>query len=131
MSSGLSHGNNDSYSAVIRDDALEKSTIYSDPIPVLSYSTIKVEFWYLSIGFDDNNYDSFYLETDATGSDNWSTVYTWVYGENLFVSNDEWRYAFIDVPVVSSNDLQIRFRNNGDNRNEKLYIDEVVVSGKY
>jgi hypothetical protein len=128
MNSRWSHGNG-SYSAKIRNDLNEKSNIYSDPFPVLNYSTIKVEFWYLSRGFDYNNDESFYLETDATGSDNWSTVYTWIHGEKAFASNAEWRYASVDVPV-SSSDLQIRFRNNGDTRHEQLFIDEVVVSGK-
>jgi hypothetical protein len=86
---------------------------------------IKVEFWYKSKGFDNN--DSFYLETN-TGS-NWRIEDSWVYGVDSFTSNYKWRAASIEVPVISSN-LKIRFRNNGDGNRERIYIDEVVVSGK-
>jgi hypothetical protein len=96
----------------------------------LSYSTIKVEFWYFTRGFDENNDDSFHLETHVTGNDTWSTVHIWVYGEESFDSNLIWRYASVEFPVLSSSDLQIRFRNNGDDNKEGTLIDEVAVSGK-
>jgi hypothetical protein len=123
LKKGTSH-NGGSKSAYIRDDSNGKSSVYSDSFPVSSYSKIKVEFWYMSKNFDNN--DNFYLETD-TGS-GWLTVYSWVYGDH-FDQNSKWRLASVEVDVSSDN-LRIRFRNNGDGNKEKIYIDEVVVSGK-
>jgi hypothetical protein len=126
LSTRYSH-NGSSKSAYIQDDSNQKSSVYSNFFPVSSYSKIKVEFWYLSESYDDN--DNFCLETD-NGSGVWSTVYTWVYGEH-FNQNSNWSSASIIMPVSSSSsELRIRFRNNSDGNSKKIYIDEVAVSGE-
>jgi hypothetical protein len=126
--SGGRYSHTGSKSLELRDDT-KTSLSYTNPFTVSSYSTLKVEFWYKSRRFKQKS-DSFSLEssTGDTGTD-WVTRETWSFRvTDGFNKNNRWRYASVEFPINTTT-MRIQFKNNGDKNNEKIYIDDVTVSG--
>jgi hypothetical protein len=111
----------------LRDDT-DTSLSFTNPFPVESYSALKVEFWYKSFGFDDAS-DGFVLEfADGVDGTEWATKGSWTYKVNDFTSNNKWRSASVKFEI-DTDTMRIRFRNKANSRKDKLYIDDVTVSG--
>jgi hypothetical protein len=113
----------------LRDDT-ETSFSVTNPFPVSIYSALKVEFWYKSSGFKHDD-DGFVLQsTDGDDGINWVTKGSWIYESNDFTSNNVWRFASVKFQIDATT-MHIRFKNNGHNGKEKIYIDDVIVSGGF
>jgi hypothetical protein len=111
----------------LQDDT-DTSLSYTNPFTVSSYSTLKVEFWYKSRGFDKNS-DSFSLQAanGDTGPD-WATQETWTRGSNGFTENNSWNFVSVEFPINTIT-MRIRFINHANSNKEKVFIDDVAVSG--
>jgi hypothetical protein len=127
-SSGKKRSNTISMKSLeLRDDTATSLSV-TNPFAVSSYSTLKVEFWYKSLGFNQKS-DCFCLQSaNGDAGTDWVTKGTWFYGSNIFTNNDKWRFASVKFPIDTTA-MRIRFKNNGDNDKEKIYIDDVIVSG--
>jgi hypothetical protein len=112
----------------LRDDT-DTSLSFTNLFPVSDYSTLKVEFWYKSSGFDDAS-DRFVLESSDDDSDIWFPEETWTYKSNGFDGNNKWRSASVKF-LIDADTMRIRFRNEADSVKDKLYIDDVIVTGCY
>jgi hypothetical protein len=114
----------------LRDDT-ETSLSFTNLFPVESYTTLKVEFWYKSSKFNDS--DGFVLESSDGDNGKWFPPKgSWTYDpkSNGFNSNNVWRSASVQFQIETDT-MRIRFRNKADNDKEKLYIDDVIVTGGY
>jgi hypothetical protein len=114
-------------------DGSGSSLSFTDPFTVSIYSTLKVEFWYMSSGFDVND-DSFSLQSanvdGGTGTD-WVTKGTWTRGSNVFTSNGTWYFASVEFAIdADTSTMRIQFMSDSDDDREKVYIDDVTVSGE-
>jgi hypothetical protein len=113
----------------LRDNNPTMSLSSTDPFTVSSYSTLKVEFWYKSRGFK-KTHESFSLESYGDNGTDWTEKGTWTYlSNNGFTSNNRWRFVSVEFPIDTITTMRIRFKNNGDKRKTKVYIDDVTVSG--
>jgi hypothetical protein len=125
--SGKKHAHEGKKSLELRDDT-SSSLSSTDPFTVSSYSTLKVEFWYKSLGFKKTR-ESFSLESYGDNGTDWTEKGTWTYRSNGFTSNNMWRFVSVEFPIDTITTMRIRFKNNGDRRKTKLFIDDVTVSG--
>jgi hypothetical protein len=86
----------------------------------------------MSSGFDVND-DSFSLQSanvdGGTGTD-WVTKGTWTRGSNVFTSNGTWYFASVEFAIdADTSTMRIQFMSNSDVDREKVFIDDVTVSG--
>jgi hypothetical protein len=126
---GSNNAHTGSKSLRLQDDT-GTSLSYTKSFPVSSYSTLKVEFWYKSSGFDWSS-DSFSLQshTEETGT-NWVTEERWSRGSNGFTANNSWKFASVEFPINTTT-MRIRFKNYGNKKNERIFIDDLTVSGMW
>jgi hypothetical protein len=122
--SGRKYSHSGSKSLELRDDS-RTSRSATTHFTVSGYSSLKVEFWYKSKGFNGKS-DGFFLQA-ADGS-GWVTKGSWSYKSEDFTRNNRWRFASVKFQIDATT-MRIRFKNDGDNNREKIYIDDVIVSG--
>jgi hypothetical protein len=131
LNSGTRNSHTGSKSLRLRDNT-GTSLSFTDRFPVSSYSTLKVEFWYKSSGFDVND-DSFSLQSanvDGGTGTGWVTKGTWTRGSNIFTSNGTWYFASVEFAIdADTSTMRIQFMSNSDVDREKVFIDDVTVSG--
>jgi hypothetical protein len=114
-------------SLALRDDTGTSLSV-TNPFAVSSFSTLKVEFWYKSKGFNQES-DGFFLQSaDGHDGTDWVTKGSWSYQANGFTRNNRWRFASVKFQIDTTT-MRIRFKNDGDNNQEKIFIDDVIVSG--
>jgi hypothetical protein len=125
--SGTKYSYSGSKSLQLRDDTATSLSV-TKPFRVSGYSTLKVEFWYKSQRFRHGS-DAFFLQSaDGDDGTEWITKGSWTYKSNGFNSNNKWRSATVKFQIETGT-MRIRFKNNGHNNKERIYIDDVKVSG--
>jgi hypothetical protein len=134
---GRRYSHSGRHSLQLRGDT-RTSLSYTNPFSVESYSTLEVEFWYKarrsrrSRRFNHDS-DGFVLQSaDGNGDDGteWVTKGSWTYESNVFApSSNGWRSASVKFQIETGTTMRIRFKNKGRNRNDRIYIDDVIVSG--
>jgi hypothetical protein len=103
------------------------ATITSSNLALSGKSEIKVEFDYIPVGFDANEYFELQISTD--GGSSFQPVQQWT--RDIDFANREQHSEEVIISGVSlNNQAQLRFRNYADSRNDDVYIDEVRVSVK-
>jgi hypothetical protein len=121
--SGRKYSHSGSKSLELRDNSRTSFSV-TTPFTVSGLSSLKVEFWYMSKGFNQKN-NGFVLQSDADGRGDWITKRRWRYKSNGYHG---WRFATVEFPIDTTR-MRIRFKNDGDNNHQKIFIDDVVVSG--
>jgi hypothetical protein len=114
-------------SLFIRDNTGKKSSIKSkDFINVSSYTQAKVQFFYNIHNFRKD--EEFMLEYKEGGASEWKIVKAWVFGKNVSTLK-KWYTATQTITTTSMNEIKIRFRCNASSNRDKVYLDNIIVSG--
>ena len=92
---------------------------------ISEYTDLMVDFYYYSQGMEEG--ESFTLEIKMDSSA-WTEVGRWTRGEDF--ENDEWYPGTVTVPNGKDNAL-FRFSGQGNQGNDKIYIDNITFSGKF
>lgn len=118
------YANSGSYCIRIRDNT-STSVMTTDNLDLTSYDDITVDFSYITLSMETN--EDFWLQISTNGGSSFTTVETWVSGTDF--SNNSRQNPSVTIPGPFTSTTQLRFRNDASNNNDRVYIDDVVVSG--
>jgi len=110
----------------IRHGLGKRSALISRPFDVSDYNEVKVDFMFKAVGTE--NGEGFSLEYSVDGGVEYYTEKTWRNGEDF--SNGEY-YAVVENIAVkpSFEKMRIRFIALGNQKNDRIFIDDVSVLG--
>ena len=108
------------------------SRLISDQYDFSSYSQVKITYNFATTDKPDSGEGWFIEYSDDNGS-NWETVKQYINGvnftENQCVSNEEVLIEPSSTINFNSSQILLRFRNNMNNDNEQLWLDNIKVEG--
>ena len=108
------------------------SRLISDQYDFSSYSQVKITYNFATSNAPDSGEGWFIEYSDDNGS-NWETVKQYINGvnftENQCVSNEEVLIEPSSTINFNSSQILLRFRNNMNNNNEQLWLDNIKVEG--
>ena len=118
------------YSVNIQDDT-GSSNMYTDDLDFSLYETVIITFDFRSSDIDSG--DDFYIEFSDDSGSNWHSTDILHYERGTDFDND---VTYTNVSVTATNGSpynftstsRIRFRTNGDDNDEELFFDNVVIS---
>ena len=120
------------YSIKIRkNEGEESSLIYRRSLDIKKpdYSQVKIEFWFLPVGMDKN--DKFFVE--YYDGKNWQIVARYRVSKN-FTNETFYHETGIIInkgpKLTFPENMKIRFRCDANKHEDRIYIDEVIVSAR-
>jgi len=102
----------------------KKQNVASTMKVVREYSTLKIDFKFYGKGVEDNEY--FILESKFNGSP-WTEEGKWVKGGDF--DNNEWKDASVLLEVGNKKKMRFRIKVFGDEANDRIFLDDIVLSG--
>lgn len=92
------------------------------------YTSIKVDFWFITESMDNSNEDFWVQYYDGS---TWHTVADYDY-EDDFVNGQFYHEIFYinEASYIFPTDMRIRFRCDASGHNDDVYIDEIEISAK-
>jgi len=125
---GGTYAHQGSNAADIQDNSGDASSFYHTTgidIDKPGYSSIKVDFWFYSVGL--NNGHDFFVE--YWNGSTWQNAATYVQGTDFV--NGQFYHEVVWINETSytfPTDMQIKFRCDAATNNDDVYIDEVYVN---
>jgi trypsin len=105
-----------------------KSSFYSEDIRVDGQSDFKVTFSFLGLYMEDD--DSFCLDYSSDSGKKWNEVECWSTNKNDF-RNKIWQdNVSVEFSDKSADEINIRFRCNGNSNKDDVLFDEIEVEAK-
>merc|ERR1712125_202156 len=113
------------WSLRIRNKSVLKTSRVSS---IDQYSELSVRFMFQGKGMEVG--EGFYLQTKFNG-EQWVKVGEWVRGGtgDEDFENNEWMPKTVDIPTNGKKNLILRFKGTSNKGNDKVYIDDVSLSG--
>jgi len=104
------------------------SVVTTNDLSLASYADLKVDFWFMPVGM--NNGHDFWLQVSTDGGSNYTTVQSWVIDGSNY-QNDNFYQESVELLGYGLNDqTRVRFRCDGNNDSDDVYLDEIVISAK-
>jgi len=130
---GLFMGTNKRFNVVSYPDGewslrfRKTSRLTTEWLDVPAYSQISFKFWFYADGTEAG--DNFFLRVKFNGEKSYTTIDEWVSGTDF--DNQEWVQGtvIIDIPE-EKNAIQFQIRGDSNERNDRVYVDQVLVEGK-
>jgi len=97
----------------------------SDNIDASGYEEIKVEFSYYPVELEEG--EDFWLQLSTDGGTTFTTFKTWAKGVD-FENNTAYRET-VTINQAFSTTTKIRFRVDASVNNDRVYFDDVAISG--
>jgi len=113
-----------SYSIRLRDNT-NSSVMTTDNLNLSSFEEVTVDFHYYPVGMDSN--EDFWLQVSTDGGSSYQTIETWVRGTD-FNNNTSYTESVTITGTFTAN-TKIRFRVDASVNNDRVYFDDVVISG--
>ncbi len=98
----------------------------TNTLDLSSFEEITVDFSYYAVSMDNSNED-FWLQISYDGGSTFTTIEDWA--RNVDFQNNSREYATVDVSGPFTSTVRLRFRCDASANNDKVYIDDVVISG--
>lgn len=112
------------FSLMIKDNT-STSVLTTDVLDLGGIAEVTLDFSFLTIGFNSVNHD-FWIQVSTNGGASYSTVKEYVYTEDFV--NSERYYESVSIFAGFTDNTRIRFRCDAAGNNDKVYIDDVVIS---
>ncbi|MFT7588331.1 MAG: hypothetical protein ACI959_000538 [Limisphaerales bacterium] len=106
-------------------DNTSSSVMTTDNLNLGSYEEITIDFTYVSVSME--NGEDFWLQYSQDGGATYSTLVTWARGVDF--SNNVRENESVVVTGTFSSTFRWRFRCDASNNGDRIYIDDVVISG--
>lgn len=104
------------------------SVVTTNDLSLSAYADLKVDFWFMPVGM--NNGHDFWLQVSTDGGSNYTTVQSWVIDGSNY-QNDNFYQESVELLGYGLNDqTRVRFRCDGNNDSDDVYLDEIVISAK-
>jgi PKD repeat protein len=112
------------YSIRLSDNDGAASSIFSNSLDLSGFSEVIVSFYYYPESME--NGEDFMLEVSTNGGNSYTTLRNWVAGTDF--TNNSWKFVTVSVPSFSAGTV-FRIRCDAGDRKDKVYIDDIVVTG--
>jgi hypothetical protein len=114
-----------SYTIRIRDNSGNASSMTTDNLGLSGFEEVTIDFNYYPVGME--NGEDFWLQGSLDGGNTWTTVATWARGTDFQNGN-----AYSESIIITggyTNTTKWRFRCDASVNNDRIYIDDVNISG--
>ncbi|MBV1887671.1 MAG: T9SS type A sorting domain-containing protein, partial [Urechidicola sp.] len=98
----------------------------TDNLDLTGFEELTVDFGYYPLSMDNSNED-FWLQISTDGGNNFITIEEWNLNDE-FINNQHYSDQVIISGPFSAN-TQLRFRCDASGNNDKVYLDDIVISG--
>ena len=109
----------------IRDNSGTASSMTTDNLNLTGFEEVQIDFTYYPVGMENN--EDFWLQGSLDGGSTWTTVGTWARPDD-FQNN-----GFYSESVIITGDYtsttQWRFRCDASANNDRIYIDDINITG--
>jgi len=112
------------YSIRLSDNEGAASSLISNSLNLSAFSGVNVSFWYYPESMESG--EDFMFEVSTNGGGLFSTLGNWVAGTHF--TNNAWNAVQLTVPSFSANTV-FRIRCDAGDRKDKIYIDDITVTG--
>jgi PKD repeat protein len=112
------------YSIRLSDNEGTASSLISNPMDLSGFSEVTVGFYYYPESME--NGEDFMFEVSTNGGSSYNTLRSWVAGTDF--TNNSWKVVSVSVPTFSAGTI-FRIRCDAGDRKDKIYIDDIVVTG--
>lgn len=119
------YANTGTYSIQLRDNT-NTSIMTTTSQNCSNYTEMKVSFSYVAVSFDNSNED-FWLQVSTNGGSSYTTVADFNYGAQF--TNGVRQNVTVTIPGPFSANTRFRFRADASADDDKVYIDDVVITG--
>jgi hypothetical protein len=109
----------------IKDDK-STSRAWTNDYDVSQYSKLKVNFFYMSVGVEND--EGFALEYSVNDGSSWVEAKSFLKGEDWLV-NKSWKEVSVEFDASDINSVSLQFRGDTSDRKDKIYIDNVLFDG--
>jgi len=113
-----------SYTIRLRDNS-SSSIMTSDNINASNYEELKVEFSYYPLELEEG--EDFLLQLSTDGGSTFTTIKTWAKGVDF--ENEMAYRESVTIDQAFSANTKIRFRLDASVNNDRVYFDDVEISG--
>mmetsp|Transcript_5569 Transcript_5569/g.8534 ORF Transcript_5569/g.8534 Transcript_5569/m.8534 type:complete len:128 (+) Transcript_5569:1-384(+) len=102
------------------------SKLNSEWFDVPNYSQVSLKFWFYATGMEAG--DNFFANVRFNGEKSYTVVDEWVSSTDF--DTEEWVEATLIIGIPEGkNRIQFQFKGDSDARNDKVYIDQVLIEG--
>jgi len=113
-----------SYTIRLRDNT-SKSVMTTDNLDLSNYEEIIVDFHYYPKEMETG--EDFWLQVSTDGGNSYSTIKTWAKGTDF--DNDAGYTESVTMTGTFTSTTKIRFRVDASVNNDRVYFDDVTISG--
>ena len=114
-----------SMSIRIRDNSGAASSMTTDNMSLNGFEEVQIDFNYYPVGMESG--EDFFLEGSLDGGSSWTIVGTWARPADF--QNNSSYFESVVVTGDFNNTTQWRFRCDASANNDRIYIDDVNISG--
>mgnify|MGYP003665730154 CR=1 FL=1 len=122
--SNTTYASTGKYSMRLRDDT-STSVGTTDNLNLTAYEEISIDFSYYCKHLGKG--EGFWLQISTDGGEKFTTVEEW-YKEDEFLNLQQYNEQVV-IPGPFTANTQFRFRADGSNNDDMVYLDDIVISG--
>lgn len=120
------YANSGRYCIRLRDNDPNSSFITSKNLHLEVYESLRVEFSFVTAGFDSPEED-FWLQISTDGGNVYQTIEEWNLGDEFL--NDFRQAATVVIPGPFTPNTRIRFRCDASANDDQVYLDDIRILG--
>jgi len=106
-------------------DNTSTSNMTTDNIDLSSYDEAEIDFTFIAVSMDNSNED-LWLQISTNGGASYTTIQEW--DTNIDFVNNVREFEVVSVSGPFTSNTRFRFRLDASGNNDKVYIDDVVIS---
>ena len=118
------NANTGSKSFAIRDNT-STSVTTTDNLDLSAYEELTIDFSYVGVGMESG--EDFWFQISTNGGSSYTTIESWARGTDF--SNNVRENESVTITGTFTSTTKLRFRCDASVNNDRVYIDDVVVSG--
>ncbi len=116
--------NTGNFSIRLRDNS-STSRVTSNVFDASAFSSLQLSFSFITEDFD--NAEEFTLEVSSNGGSNWTQIEEWNLGDEFV--NEVRVNESVDYEGALTSNMAFRFVCNASDNNDRVYIDDIVITG--
>lgn len=124
LSSRVEFANSGTNSILIKDNT-ETSVVTTPSLDLAEVTELILDFNFIATGFNNNTQD-FWFQVSTDDGMTFTTVEDWVFTEDF--DNDVREFVNVSISGPFSDQTQFRLRCDATGNNDKVYIDDLIIS---
>lgn len=123
-SNDAAYANTGSFCVRLRDNT-SSSVMTTDNLNLVSYSEVTIDFNFIAVSME--NGEDFWLQVSTNGGSSYQTLISWARGTDF--ANNVREFESVVITGTFSANTRFRFRCDASANNDRIYIDDVHMSG--